>query len=72
WREATIEEGFDPDKLVENALKTSSVHQQSPSVIAKEALTRAVSHLGQTSTALRLETLIEKASSEFSKGGIQA
>ncbi|MFA0098494.1 hypothetical protein AB4406_25905, partial [Vibrio splendidus] len=38
----------------------------------KEALTRAVSHLGQTSTALRLETLIEKASSEFSKGGIQA
>lgn len=72
WREATIQEGFDPDKLVENALKTSSTHQQSPSVIAKEALTRAVSHLGQTSTALRLETLIEKASSEFSKGGIQA
>ncbi|MFA0212413.1 MobF family relaxase, partial [Vibrio artabrorum] len=56
WRDATMEEGFAPDKLVENALKTSSPQQQSPSVVAKEALNRAVSHLGQTSTALRLET----------------
>ncbi|MFA0213016.1 MobF family relaxase, partial [Vibrio artabrorum] len=56
WREATMEEGFDPDKLVENALKTPATHQKTSSVVAKEALNRAVSHIGQTSSALRLET----------------
>ncbi|MCC4820492.1 hypothetical protein LMH81_28660, partial [Vibrio lentus] len=60
-----------PEELVKNAQQFTKQEFQ-PALIAQEALARAVSHLEQNNTALRLEKVVELAVSDFTKGGIQA
>ncbi|MFA0072119.1 conjugative transfer relaxase/helicase TraI [Vibrio cyclitrophicus] len=71
WQQTVIDKGFKPEALVQNALSVAKREHQ-PELVAKEAFHRAVEHLGQTNTALKLEKVIELAASDFTKGGVQA
>ncbi len=71
WQQTVRDKGFKPEELVQNALNVTK-HERNPELIAKEAFHRAVEHLGQYNTALKLEKVIELAASDFTKGGVQA
>lgn len=71
WQQTVKDNGFKPEELVQNALNVTK-HEHNPERVAKEAFHRAVEHLGQYNTALKLEKIIELAASDFTKGGEQA
>ncbi|WP_210444141.1 conjugative transfer relaxase/helicase TraI, partial [Vibrio crassostreae] len=71
WQKTVKESGFLPEDLVQNALNVVGKEHE-PESVAKKAFTRAVDHLEQYSTALKLEKVIELAASIFTKGGVQA
>ncbi|MEZ9292272.1 conjugative transfer relaxase/helicase TraI [Vibrio lentus] len=71
WQKTVKESGFLPEDLVKNALNMVG-KKHDPESVAKKAFTRAVDHLGQYSTALKLEKVIELAASSFTKGGVPA
>ncbi|MEZ8014005.1 MobF family relaxase, partial [Vibrio sp. FF59] len=71
WQQQIKDMGYKPEELVKNAQQFTKQEFQ-PALIAQEALARAVSHLEQNNTALRLEKVVELAVSDFTKGGIQA
>ncbi|MDH5924621.1 conjugative relaxase, partial [Vibrio splendidus] len=71
WQQQIKDMGYKPEELVKNAQQFTKQGFQ-PALIAQEALSRAISHLEQNNTALRLEKIVELAVSDFTKGGIQA
>ncbi|MGF1815466.1 conjugative transfer relaxase/helicase TraI [Vibrio splendidus] len=71
WQQQIKDMGYKPEELVKNAQQFTKQEFQ-PALIAQEALSRAISHLEQNNTALRLEKIVELAVSDFTKGGIQA
>ncbi|MDA0126362.1 conjugative transfer relaxase/helicase TraI, partial [Vibrio sp. MM46] len=71
WQQQIKEMGYKPEELVKNAQQFTKQEFQ-PALIAQEALSRAISHLEQNNTALRLEKIVELAVSDFTKGDIQA
>ncbi|CAK3303595.1 Conjugative transfer relaxase/helicase TraI [Vibrio crassostreae] len=71
WQQQTKAAGFNPETLVQHALQIAK-QPHHPEHIAQDAFERAIEHLGQHRTALQLEKVIERAASEFTKGGIQA
>ncbi|MEZ9292391.1 conjugative transfer relaxase/helicase TraI [Vibrio lentus] len=71
WQQTVRNEGYRPEDLVKNALSIVK-QERHPEQIAKDAFGRAVEHLGQYNTALKLEKVIELAAAEFTKGGVQA
>ncbi|WP_104026904.1 conjugative transfer relaxase/helicase TraI [Vibrio jasicida] len=60
WQSDTVALGFEPSELVSNA-KQVIKRERDPESVAKEAFGRAVEHLGQTSTSLKLEKVVELA-----------
>ncbi|HHP0586121.1 TPA: conjugative transfer relaxase/helicase TraI, partial [Vibrio harveyi] len=71
WQQQIKDMGYKPEELVKNAQQFTKQEFQ-PALIAQEALSRAISHLEQNNTALRLEKIVELAVSDFTKGDIQA
>ncbi|WP_210452622.1 conjugative transfer relaxase/helicase TraI, partial [Vibrio crassostreae] len=71
WQQQTKAAGFNPETLVQHALQIAK-QPYHPEHISQDAFERAIEHLGQHRTALQLEKVIERAASEFTKGGIQA
>ncbi|MFA0672608.1 conjugative transfer relaxase/helicase TraI, partial [Vibrio splendidus] len=71
WQQQTKAAGFNPETLVQHALQIAKQPHHHEH-IAQDAFERAIEHLGQHRTALQLEKVIERAASEFTKGGIQA
>ncbi|MFA0041878.1 relaxase domain-containing protein, partial [Vibrio sp. 10N.261.51.A1] len=71
WQQTVKDNGYKPEELVQNALSVAG-KEHNPEQVAKEAFHRAVEHLGQINTALKLEKVIELAASDFTKGGVQA
>lgn len=71
WQQTVRRMGLTPEQLVTNALQVTKGAPQ-PEQTAKDAFRRAVEHLGQYHTALKLEKVIELAASEFTQGGVQA
>ncbi len=71
WQRTVKDHGFKPEQLANHALSTPK-HSHNPERIAKDAFHRAIKHLGQYTTALSLEKVIELATSDFTKGGVQA
>ncbi|MGR5318224.1 conjugative transfer relaxase/helicase TraI, partial [Vibrio mediterranei] len=71
WQQQTKNAGFNPETLVQQAQQVAK-SSHNPEHIAKDAFERAVEHLGQHSTVLHLEKVIELATSDFTKGGVQA
>ncbi|MGX9523109.1 conjugative transfer relaxase/helicase TraI [Vibrio mediterranei] len=71
WQQQTKDAGFTPETLVQQAQQVAK-SSHDPEHIAKDAFERAVEHLGQHSTALHLEKVIELATSDFTKGDVQA
>ncbi|MDF4981303.1 hypothetical protein P3565_23320, partial [Vibrio parahaemolyticus] len=71
WQQTVKGEGFDPALLVRQsqALPQKSDHTMQH---AHEAFSHAMTHLGQYSTSLSLEKVIEVAASDFTKGAQQA
>jgi len=72
WTDTVEKAGFKPEHLVSNALTAAKDFTPVPKQFAIDAFERAVEHLGQASTALKLEKIIEIAASDFTKGGQQA
>ena len=72
WTDTVVKAGFKPENLVSNALNAAKDFTPAPKQFAIDAFERAVEHLGQTSTAFKLEKIIELAASDFTKGGQQA
>ncbi|MFA0108272.1 hypothetical protein AB4441_25210, partial [Vibrio splendidus] len=68
WQQTVRNAGHKPEELVKNALGITP-QEQNPEEIAKDAFGRAVEHLGQYNTALKLEKVIELVAAEFTKGG---
>ncbi|MEZ8996496.1 MobF family relaxase, partial [Vibrio sp. 10N.247.311.46] len=71
WQQTVKDNGYKPEELVQHALSVAG-KEHNPAQVAKEAFHRAVEHLGQINTALKLEKVIELAASDFTKGGVQA
>ncbi|WP_131087121.1 MobF family relaxase, partial [Vibrio vulnificus] len=71
WQNTAREQGYEPSQLVGLAQKAKE-QQTIPSLDeTKAAISRAIDHLGQYSTALHLEKIIELTASEFTKGAVQ-
>ncbi|HDY8043869.1 TPA: conjugative transfer relaxase/helicase TraI [Vibrio vulnificus] len=71
WQNTVREQGYEPSQLVGLAQKAKE-QQTTPSLDeTKAAISRAIDHLGQYSTALHLEKIIELTASEFTKGAVQ-
>ncbi|KJR35924.1 conjugative transfer relaxase/helicase TraI [Vibrio sp. S234-5] len=71
WQNTVREQGYEPSQLVGLAQKAKE-QQTIPSLDeTKAAISRAIDHLGQYSTALHLEKIIELTASEFTKGAVQ-
>lgn len=71
WQNTVREQGHEPSQLVGLAQKAKE-QQTTPSLDeTKAAISRAIDHLGQYSTALHLEKIIELTASEFTKGAVQ-
>lgn len=71
WQNTVREQGYEPSQLVGLAQKAKE-QQTTPSLDeTKAAISRAIDHLGQYSTALHLEKIIELTASEFTKGTVQ-
>ncbi|MEZ8082798.1 conjugative transfer relaxase/helicase TraI [Enterovibrio norvegicus] len=71
WHQTVQTKGYQPENLVQAALHVEQ-KEVNPEKIAGDAFHRAVEHLGQYNTALKLEKVIELAVSDFTKGGVQA
>ncbi|MEZ8503365.1 conjugative transfer relaxase/helicase TraI [Vibrio splendidus] len=71
WQQTVCNKGYQPKDLVKNALGIAQ-QEHHPEQIAKDAFSRAVEHLGQYNTALKLQKIIELAAAEFTKSGVQA
>ncbi|HBC3573515.1 TPA: conjugative transfer relaxase/helicase TraI [Vibrio parahaemolyticus] len=71
WQQTVKGEGFDPALLVKQsqAMPQKGGHAMQQ---AHEAFSHAMTHLGQHSTSLSLEKVIEVAASDFTKGTQQA
>ncbi|MCG9661357.1 relaxase domain-containing protein, partial [Vibrio mediterranei] len=71
WQQQTKDAGFTPETLAQQAQQVAK-SSHNPEHIAKDAFERAVEHLGQHSTVLHLEKVVELATSDFTKGDVQA
>ncbi|MCG9727503.1 conjugative transfer relaxase/helicase TraI [Vibrio brasiliensis] len=71
WQHTVIGLGYDPSGLVSHCLKLPKTNHDIKHQ-ALEAFSRAVAHLGQYSTSLNLEKVIEIAATDFTKGAQQA
>ena len=60
-----------PAQLVTMAQQAKEAQNTPPLGETQAAISRAMDHLGQYSTALHLEKIIELTASEFTKGGVQ-
>ncbi|WP_157619816.1 MobF family relaxase, partial [Vibrio harveyi] len=71
WQSTVREQGHEPSQLVGMAQQVKE-QTTTPSLDeTKAAISRAIDHLGQYSTALHLEKIIELTASEFTKGAAQ-
>ncbi|MCG3741177.1 conjugative transfer relaxase/helicase TraI [Vibrio cincinnatiensis] len=70
WQEKAKNEDFDIKSFIVQSMTNPTKEQQvaSKNIIAQEAVTRAVEHLGQYSTSISIEKLVEKAVEDFTKG----
>lgn len=71
WQQTVKGQGLDPTLLVKQSLETPQKNENAIQQ-AHDAFARSVTHLGQYSTSLSLEKVIELAASDFTKGGQQA
>ncbi|MEZ8051527.1 relaxase domain-containing protein, partial [Vibrio sp. 1F169] len=71
WQSTVKEQGYDPAELVTMAQQVKEAQNTPPLGETQAAISRAIDHLGQYSTALHLEKIIELTASEFTKGGVQ-
>ncbi|MEZ8419945.1 conjugative transfer relaxase/helicase TraI [Vibrio splendidus] len=71
WQSTVKEQGYEPAQLVTMAQQVKEAQNTPPLGETKAAISRAIDHLGQYSTALHLEKIIELTASEFTKGGVQ-
>ncbi|MFA0120296.1 MobF family relaxase, partial [Vibrio sp. 10N.261.48.A2] len=71
WQSTVKEQGYEPAELVTMAQQVKEAQNTPPLGETKAAISRAIDHLGQYSTALHLEKIIELTASEFTKGGVQ-
>ena len=71
WQSKVREQGYEPSELVGIAQQAKETQSAPPLGETKAAIGRAINHLGQYSTALHLEKIIELTGSEFTKGGTQ-
>ncbi|WP_048660764.1 MobF family relaxase, partial [Vibrio crassostreae] len=71
WQSTVKEQGYEPAQLVTMAQQVKEAQNTPLLGETKAAISRAIDHLGQYSTALHLEKIIELTASEFTKGGVQ-
>ncbi|MEZ8439321.1 MobF family relaxase, partial [Vibrio splendidus] len=71
WQSTVKEQGYEPAELVTMAQQVKEAQNTPPLGETQAAISRAIDHLGQYSTALHLEKIIELTASEFTKGGVQ-
>ncbi|ENM5770904.1 conjugative transfer relaxase/helicase TraI [Vibrio mimicus] len=71
WQGKVRAQGYEPAELVSLAQQAKQAQHSPPPGEAKAAVSRAIDHLSQYSTALYLEKVIELAASEFTKGRTQ-
>ncbi|MDP2592900.1 MobF family relaxase, partial [Vibrio splendidus] len=71
WQNTVKEQGYEPAELVTMAQQVKEAQNTPPLGETQAAISRAIDHLGQYSTALHLEKIIELTASEFTKGGVQ-
>ncbi|SON51621.1 conjugative transfer relaxase/helicase TraI [Vibrio tapetis] len=72
WQTKVHTQGYEPSELVGMAQQAKTSQDGITPDDTKAAIHRAIDHLGQYSTALHLEKIIELAASDFTKGGVQA